>query len=154
MATVSPTLPWAPAGVSILLGNGDGTFQTPSIRYIATSTESSLAAGDVNDDGQLDLAVAGLNTNDVTVLLNDGLWPSNPAGAPRRQAPHRPAKTAALVTQLAGDILHSDRSEFRPLAVPETPTRRGATDQALIALADSLSMSDWQPWWRGREFAR
>ncbi len=134
-----PDLAVGAGGVSVLLGNGDGSFQAPPIRYIATSTESSLAAGDVNGDGQLDLAVAGPNSDDVTILLNDGLWPSSPAGARRRQPPHRPAKSAALVARPVADILHSD------------PTRQEAIDQALIALADSLSPGGWQLWRQGRE---
>ncbi len=42
----------------VMLGNGDGTFQTA--RPIAGLTSiSSLAAGDLNGDGKLDLAAAG-----------------------------------------------------------------------------------------------
>ena len=43
--------------VSILLGNGDGTFQ-PAVSYPAGITPSSIAVGDFNRDGKLDLAVA------------------------------------------------------------------------------------------------
>ena len=49
----------APTGaVSILLGNGDGTFQ-PAVSYSSGGTgTSSVAVGDLNGDGRLDLAVA------------------------------------------------------------------------------------------------
>src|SRR5438094_2892617 len=43
--------------VSILLGNGDGTFQAP-VEFATGSDPFGLAAGDFNDDGRLDLAVA------------------------------------------------------------------------------------------------
>ncbi|HEY2820929.1 MAG TPA: FG-GAP-like repeat-containing protein [Candidatus Acidoferrum sp.] len=42
--------------VGVLLGNGDGTFQTP-VSYGSSGTASSLAVADVNGDGKLDLLV-------------------------------------------------------------------------------------------------
>jgi hypothetical protein len=42
-------------GVVVLFGNGDGTFQTGTVYPI--SRPSSLAAGDLNGDGNLDLVV-------------------------------------------------------------------------------------------------
>ncbi len=42
--------------ISVLLGNGDGTFQ-PQRRFDATSAPFALAAGDLNNDGIPDLAV-------------------------------------------------------------------------------------------------
>ncbi len=46
-----------PGGVSVLLGNGDGTFQ-PAVQYAAGTSPVSVVAGDFNGDGRLDLAVA------------------------------------------------------------------------------------------------
>jgi len=57
--------------VSILLGNGDGTFQAP-IFYPAGATPSSIVAGDWTGSGVIDLAVANKDSNDVTVFLGDG----------------------------------------------------------------------------------
>jgi hypothetical protein len=42
--------------VSILLGNGDGTFQPP-LDYATGKEPSALAAADFNADGKLDLAI-------------------------------------------------------------------------------------------------
>jgi hypothetical protein len=62
--------------VSVLLGNGDGTFDAP--RTSATgSYPLSLAVGDLDGDGNLDVATA--NSNDVSVLLGDGTGSFTPA---------------------------------------------------------------------------
>jgi hypothetical protein len=58
-----------PGTVSILLGNGDGTFQ-PDVEYVVGLTPSGLAAGDLNGQGGADVAVANVYSNSVSVLLN------------------------------------------------------------------------------------
>jgi hypothetical protein len=55
--------------VSILLGNGDGTFQSAT-NYPALFGANAIAVGDFNRDGTLDLAVAD-NTS-LSVLLGNG----------------------------------------------------------------------------------
>jgi hypothetical protein len=57
--------------VSILLGNGDGTFR-PHFDFATGTQPSALAAGDFNGDGKLDLAVANTQDNTVSVLLGNG----------------------------------------------------------------------------------
>ena len=57
--------------VSVLLGNGDGTFQQPK-NYPTGAGPFSVAIGDFNGDGIPDLAVANLNFNTVAVLLGKG----------------------------------------------------------------------------------
>ena len=57
--------------VTILLGNGDGTF-TPSA-YLYTGTDPIFAAvGDFNGDGKLDLAVANFGSYTVSIFLGNG----------------------------------------------------------------------------------
>ena len=50
------------SGVSVLLGNGDGTFQppitTPLDHGYVIGGNGEMVAGDFNGDGRLDLAVA------------------------------------------------------------------------------------------------
>ena len=58
-------------GVSILMGNGDGTFQAP-IFYPAGTYPSSIVAGDWTGNGVIDLAVANPDSDDVTVLMGNG----------------------------------------------------------------------------------
>jgi hypothetical protein len=65
--------------VMVLLGNGDGTF-TPAPISLATGTNaSSIAVGDFNADGKLDLAVADNSSNTVTILLGNGDGTFTPA---------------------------------------------------------------------------
>jgi len=55
--------------VSVLMGNGDGTFQTAT-SYTVGNNPQSIALGDFNGDGKADLAVA--NANGVSVLSGNG----------------------------------------------------------------------------------
>jgi hypothetical protein len=65
-------------GVSILLGNGDGTFQS-AVNYNAGINTSSVAVGDFNKDGKLDLVAANRSSNAVSILLGDGDGTFQPA---------------------------------------------------------------------------
>jgi hypothetical protein len=56
--------------VSILLGNGDGTFRS-ALTIPVDSSPQKLATGDFNGDGKLDLAVA-TGSGNIDVLLGNG----------------------------------------------------------------------------------
>ena len=66
----SPAPPLPTDTVSVLLGNGDGTFQEARDSAVSTVGPSSVAVGDFNGDGVPDLAVVG--ANGVSVLLGHG----------------------------------------------------------------------------------
>ena len=67
--------------LTILLGNGDGTF-TPTASSPSTGYGPfSIAVGDFNGDGKWDLAVANVGNNNVTILLGNGDGTFTPAAA-------------------------------------------------------------------------
>ena len=101
---------WPSIGsVSVLLGNGDGTF-LPQVSYAVGNSPSWIVAGDFNGDGRTDLAVANTYDNTVGVLLGNGdgtlrvaghhelRW-SRPQldhyGRLQRRRPHRPRRQRA-----------------------------------------------------------
>src|SRR5580704_8216018 len=59
--------------VSILHGNGDGTFTVePSLTLPSGAGPTAIAVGDFNDDGFADLAVVNRNANTVSIFLGNG----------------------------------------------------------------------------------
>ena len=64
--------------VSVLLGNGDGTFKAASSYSVlpagttGTPSPSSVTAGDVDNDGKVDLVVANSALSTVSILRGDG----------------------------------------------------------------------------------
>lgn len=65
--------PYGPgsADVRILLGNGDGTFQPPTVLTTAFEVVASVLALDLNADAVLDLVVGTAGT-DVSVFMGQG----------------------------------------------------------------------------------
>jgi hypothetical protein len=57
--------------VSVLLGNGNGTFQG-AVNFAVGSIPVSVAVADVNGDGRPDLVTANQSGNSVSVLLGNG----------------------------------------------------------------------------------
>ena len=60
----------APKQLTILLGNGDGTFQSP-LNSPTSDFPVALAAGDFNGDGKLDVAVSDFSGG-IDILLGNG----------------------------------------------------------------------------------
>jgi hypothetical protein len=59
--------------VSILLGNGDGTFQSPR-NFEAHRGRQFFAIADFNFDGLADIVVHNSYSYDLSMLLNSGEW--------------------------------------------------------------------------------
>jgi FG-GAP-like repeat/Bacterial Ig-like domain (group 3)/Divergent InlB B-repeat domain/FG-GAP repeat len=79
----SPTDYNQPGGLAVLLGKGDGTFQSPTnitlpgpiiLQGVGSAASAALAVGDFNGDGKLDIvtAIHGAGSNQVAVLLGNG----------------------------------------------------------------------------------
>ena len=76
-AVTADPYPSSATGISVLIGNGDGTF-VPSVRYPAGVTPRQVAVADFNKDGRQDVAVVDDGWAGVSVLLGqgDGTFPS------------------------------------------------------------------------------
>jgi autotransporter-associated beta strand protein len=65
--------------VTVLLNDGKGTFTPKSMPTgLGGSSAIAVAAGYLNGDGSMDLAVTSVNTNSVNVFLGDGLGGFHP----------------------------------------------------------------------------
>jgi hypothetical protein len=65
--------------VIVLLGNGDGTFASPVFYSSGGSNPNSIAVGDFNADGNVDLAVVNLGPSTIGMLLGNGDGTFRPA---------------------------------------------------------------------------
>ena len=132
--------PGAGTSLQILLGNGNGTFQSPLVN-VPTVTPSLLAIGDVNKDGNADLLVANASTNTVDVLLGSGNATFSPAGALVVQGP-----AAGVVVDLNNDgnpdlavtgTTNNDVTVFRGLGngrfVGQTPVAAGTNPVSIVS---------------------
>ena len=94
--------------VSVLLGNGDGTFQAPQA-FEAGSGPNDVAVGDFNDDGYQDLAVADYGpftqrATTVSVLLGNGDGTFEAADGSSEPATARVASPSATSITTGGRI--------------------------------------------------
>jgi hypothetical protein len=130
--------------ISILLGNGDGTFK-PRID-VAFPRPYSVRVADMNDDGKPDLVVGG---DGVTILLGNG---DGAFGA----SPWTPLKPATLpeAMQVASDPLVGECRIELAMAVA-APAQVGVYDVAgrrLVTLANGVMPAGSQELrWDGRD---
>jgi hypothetical protein len=154
-------------GVRVVLGNGDGTFQATPVSYLAGSGPFSVAVGDFNGDGAADLAVLNYQSNDVSILLNDGNWSRTPPGSThgpwRHDAQSAPAAATPFPAVLPGLLQVAERlpgPSASPLALEQTaaghttaatlvsPTlittpARDLIDQALATPPQTVTSDAW-----------
>jgi len=86
LAVSNPHIVSDPSGITVFMGNGDGTFQ-PGVLYPAGDSLSYVAVGDFNNDGKPDLVAADLVGETDITLLNTGaaiFSPTTPLGVSRQ----------------------------------------------------------------------
>ncbi|HVY46451.1 MAG TPA: VCBS repeat-containing protein, partial [Minicystis sp.] len=81
--------------VDVLFSDGEAGFKSvgglPYVSYAVGASPSDLAIGDVDGDGDLDIAVANAGDDTVTLLINDGSGNFTPVtkALPAGSAPSR-----------------------------------------------------------------
>jgi len=58
--------------VSILFGNGDGTFQDPVVIPVPSGDKGVIFSDDLNDDGHADLVICHFWGSQIAIMLGDG----------------------------------------------------------------------------------
>lgn len=91
-----------PGTVSLLLGNGNGTFKSQT-QYPVGSSPRSAASGDFGD-GHIGLAVTNGTDTNITILLNDGLGNLTPQATTYATGGDHPEGIAAVRLAPAGNL--------------------------------------------------
>lgn len=110
--------------VSVLSGNGDGTFETatnPSTAPLAAP--GSVITADMNGDCKPDIVTGGFSSDNVGVLINTSTWP---AATPITNTPdHGPAAGGNTVDITGTDLNLTCEVTFNGVKVPYTLVDNG-----------------------------
>ena len=145
----SATLSSSCCGFSILLGNGDGTFQAPITNTLNQETLCGSSPGDFNGDGKLDVLACVNGTgmpNGIAVVLGNGDGTFQSAGTP---FPLSFSPGSVEVADLNGDgkldlvavdfsgsvaiLLGNGDGTFQPAVTYSIGNGLGGMDEAVIA---------------------
>jgi hypothetical protein len=138
------------SSVSVLLGNGDGTFQT-SITTDVLPGANSVAVGDFHGDGHLDLVLANRLTDVVEVLRGngDGTFQGSPTLLP---IPPNHAIFPGITSVAVGDFRHRGTLDIAATSAGSNTvsvflgngdgTFQGRVDYAVGAFPESVVAAD------------
>jgi hypothetical protein len=102
LALVNAPADFGQGNISILMGNGDGTFRNP-VQYAAAVGTNSLTAADLNADGIQDLVVANSDAQFTTGALNIFIGKGNGTFQPPTTLEFGLGASAVAVADLNGD---------------------------------------------------
>jgi len=141
--------PQGPFVLTILLGNGDGTFTPTPTSPTVGNQPSYMTAGDFNSDGLIDLAVSNMGDGTVTILMGNGDGTFTPTTNPPTTGTEPQGLVAAdfngdgaldlaVVNQIDGTVsilLNQNCATVTPLnctfATSKPPTRVGNSPLAI-----------------------
>jgi hypothetical protein len=116
---------------SVLLGNGNGTFQTQAT-FAVGDGPLAVALGDVNGDGRLDITTANSSSGNASVLLNSIPF----TGQTATVAPSVTLNTSDLL--VTATTLTIDGTGFDTIAANNTVTLSSGTGTVTSATATQL----------------
>jgi len=117
--------------VSILLGNGDGTFQ-PAMQYASGKDPWVIAAGDFSGDGKIDLAGVEYGAFNVLMLLGQGNGTFGTAA-------EYPTGEFAPTSIAVGDFNHDGKLDLvvaNNCLIPQQPCKSNGTVAVMLGKGD------------------
>jgi hypothetical protein len=132
------------SAVSVLLGNGTGTFGTKT-QFAVSLVPYSVAVGDLNGDARPDVVTANAMTSTMSVLLNTGSWTPSPPAAPSNVAATASNTTSTVSwtapssdggTPVTGYVV---TPYIAGLAQPPVPFNSTATIQTISRLTNGVT---------------
>ena len=100
--------------VTVLFGNGDGTFQEAAgSPYAVGKNPSAVVVADFNGDGNLDFAVANQGDNTISVFKGDGkggftAFPASPFALTNTSTVSEKGPVAMVTANFRNDLLNSN----------------------------------------------
>jgi hypothetical protein len=138
---------------AILLGNGDGTLQAPTL-YDTDGTEVGTVLGDLDGDGDLDWVISSFSGQKWHVLLNDGTGTFTSAGDIDSESDANPSCAIMLDVDDDGDLdlaLTDETSDHTRIYLngggptPACPPAPDTCRQPTASGASSLSVQQRSP---------